>query len=92
MKKTKKLKNPAQNKIIQTLNVLSEPIASITTLDKNLEIITENKTQLKSLMVEKAMTEQKPNQLISPAKSQQKPRVKRKHIIKDIALEYLEVG
>lgn len=61
--KTKISEGPTQNKIIQTLNLLKESIASFTTLSNNLGLNAKNKTQPKSLMVEKAIAEKKLNRL-----------------------------
>ena len=90
MIKPKNLK--PQHKNIQTLNVLKESTASLPTLEKNLGLNKEDKTQLKSLMVEKAIAEKKLGRLKSLAKSQQKLREKRKQIIKDLPFKYSEVG
>ena len=89
--KTKISEGPTQNKIIRTLNLLNESIASFATLNNNLGLNAKNKTQPKSLMVEKAIAEKKLNRLKCLDKSQQKLRKKRKHIIKEIALECHEV-
>lgn len=67
--KTKKSEIPAQNKIILTLNVLSGSTASLTNLDKNLGLNTENKTQLESLMVSDGRKETKPTEIFKSTKA-----------------------
>ena len=49
----KKNETPAQDKLTEQLNVLNEPIGNLVDLEKKIELSTESKAHLKSLMGER---------------------------------------
>ena len=53
-KENKKNETPAQDKLTDRLNALDESIASLVDLEKKIGLISESKTHLKSLVVERS--------------------------------------
>ena len=87
-----KKETPAQDKATERLNVLNESIASLVNLEKKLGLTPESKARLKSLMAKREATKNNLKRLKSLVKSQQKLRVKRKQVLKEIASDHPEIA
>ena len=87
----KKNKTPAQDKLTEQLNVLSESIASLVDLEKKIGLTTESKAHLKSLMEERETIEKKMKRLKS-LKSQQKVGAKKKQVLKELSIDHPELA